>query len=142
MMCGLDLKRQSSKVCELGQERGSRLERLLHAMFRQALACLAIRRKLSGRPSIVRRGRTLPWDWHSGVIPEKVVIDDTAYVESSFSFIEYRSQAAIGVQIGKGSSTYSGTLFDVGSQGRVRVGDYVLVNGARLICDAEIEIGD
>lgn len=87
-------------------------------------------------------GRTLPWDWHSGVIPENVLIDETAYVETSFSFTEYCSQAAIGVQIGKGSSTYSGTMFDVGPRGRVRLGDYVLVHGARIICDAEVDIGD
>lgn len=90
----------------------------------------------------MRVGRTLPWDWHPGVIPDNVLIDETAYVETSFSFTEYRSQAAIGVQIGKGSSTYSGTMFDVGKQGRVRLGEYVLVHGARIICDAEIEIGD
>ena len=87
-------------------------------------------------------GRTLSWDWHPGVIPENVFIDETAYVETSFSFTEYRSQVAVGVQIGKGSSTYSGTMFDVGPQGRVRLGDYVLVHGARIICDAEIDIGD
>jgi acetyltransferase-like isoleucine patch superfamily enzyme len=90
----------------------------------------------------VGTGRTLPWDWHPGVIPENVLVDETAYVETSFSFTEYRSGAAIGVQIGKGSSTYSGTMFDVGKQGRVRLGDYVLVHGARIICDAEIEVGD
>lgn len=88
------------------------------------------------------RGRTLPGDWHPGVIPENVLIDETAYVETSFSFTEYRSQIAIGVQIGRGSSTYSGSMFDVGPVGRVRLGDYVLVHGARMICDAEIDIGD
>jgi len=90
----------------------------------------------------VSDGLTLPWDWHPGVIPANVVIDETAYVETSFSFTEYRSQAAIGVQIGKGSSTYSGTMFEVGPAGRVRLGNYVLVHGARLICDAQIDIDD
>jgi acetyltransferase-like isoleucine patch superfamily enzyme len=33
-------------------------------------------------------------------------------------------------------------MFDVGLAGRVTIGDYSLVNGARIICDAEIEIGD
>ena len=86
--------------------------------------------------------RILPWDWHPGVIPENVVIDETAYVETSFSFTEYHSRVACGVQIGKGSSTYSGTMFDVGPCGRVRLGDYVLVHGARMVCDAEITIDD
>jgi acetyltransferase-like isoleucine patch superfamily enzyme len=33
-------------------------------------------------------------------------------------------------------------MFDVGQQGRVTLGNYALVHGARIICDAEIEIGD
>ncbi len=86
--------------------------------------------------------RTLPWDWYPGTIPENVVLDDTAYVETSFSFDLYRSKAQVGVHLGRGASTYGGTMFDVGSHGRVTLGNYVLLNGARIICDAEIEIGD
>ncbi len=86
--------------------------------------------------------RTLPWDWYPGTIPENVVLDDTAYVETTFSFDSYRSEAQVGVRLGRGASTYGGTMFDVGSHGRVTLGDYVLLNGARIICDAEIEIGD
>jgi acetyltransferase-like isoleucine patch superfamily enzyme len=33
-------------------------------------------------------------------------------------------------------------MFDVGPRGRVRIGEYALVHGARMICDCEIEIGD
>ena len=86
--------------------------------------------------------RTLPWDWYPGTIPENVVLDDTAYVETTFSFGLYRSEAQVGVRLGRGASTYGGTMFDVGSHGRVTLGNYVLLNGARIICDAEIEIGD
>lgn len=85
---------------------------------------------------------TLPGDWYPGTIPANVSIDDGAHVETSFSFVLYRSEALVGVKIGRGSATYSGTMFDVGPHGRVFVGDYVLVNGARIICDAEVEIGD
>lgn len=87
-------------------------------------------------------GRTLPWDWYAGTIPENVVIDDTAYIETTFSFTQYRSEVAVGLQVGRGSATYSGTMFDVGSRGRVRVADFVLVHGARIVCDAEIAIDD
>lgn len=86
--------------------------------------------------------RTLPWDWYPGTIPENVVLDDTAYVETAYSFCLYRSKAQVGVHLGRGASTYGGTMFDVGSHGRVTLGNYVLLNGARIICDAEIEIGD
>jgi acetyltransferase-like isoleucine patch superfamily enzyme len=86
--------------------------------------------------------RTLPWDWYPGTIPDNVMIDETAYVETSFSFHLYRSEEPVGVRIGRAASTYLGTMFDVGPRGRVSLGDYALVHGARIICDAEVEIGD
>ena len=86
--------------------------------------------------------RTLDWDWHPGTIPENVIVHDTAYVESTFSFNLYRSQQPGGVQYGRGASTYLGTMFDVGPHGRVKLGEFALVHGARIICDAEISIGD
>jgi acetyltransferase-like isoleucine patch superfamily enzyme len=86
--------------------------------------------------------RTLPWYWYPGRIPENVTIDPTAYVETSFSFHLYRSRAPVGVEIGEGASTYLGTMFDVGSRGRVTLGRYALVHGARIICDERVEIGD
>lgn len=86
--------------------------------------------------------RTLDWDWYPGTIPENVVVDNTAYVETTFSFHLYRSQQPAGIQYGRGASTYLGTMFDVGTHGRVKLGECALVHGARIICDAEISIGD
>lgn len=86
--------------------------------------------------------RTLPWDWYEGTIPDNVVIDETAYIETAFSFYCYRSEEPVGVRVGRGSSTYLGTMFDVGPCGRVTLGNYVLCHGVWFICDAAIEVGD
>jgi len=86
--------------------------------------------------------RTLSWDWFPGTIPENVVLDETAYLETTFSFQFFRSRMPAGVRYGRGASTYLGTMFDVGPQGRVTLGDFALVHGARIICDAEVSIGD
>jgi acetyltransferase-like isoleucine patch superfamily enzyme len=86
--------------------------------------------------------RTLPWDWYPGTIPENAAVDETAYVETTFSFLLYRSERPEGIRVGRGASTYLGTMFDVGPRGRVSLGDYALIHGARIICDAEVEIGD
>ena len=86
--------------------------------------------------------RTLSWDWFPGTIPENVFIDETAYVETTFSFQFFRSQRERAVEYGRGASTYLGTMFDVGPRGHVKLGDYALVHGARIICDAEVFIGD
>ena len=87
-------------------------------------------------------GRTLPWDWYPGTLPANVLIDKTAFIETTYSFYLYRSQASIGLKMGYGASTYLGTMFDVGPHGQVRLGDYALVHGAWIICDAAVEIGD
>ncbi len=86
--------------------------------------------------------RKVPGDWHDGTIPENVRLDDTAHLETSYSFLLYRSGRPEGMSIGAGSTVYLGCMFDVGPRGRVRIGKYALVNGAWCICDAEIEIGD
>ncbi len=86
--------------------------------------------------------RTLPWDWYAGKVPDNVQLTDGAYVESTFSFYLFRSERADAITIGKGASTYLGTMFDVGRSGRVSIGDYALINGARIVCDAEVTIED
>jgi acetyltransferase-like isoleucine patch superfamily enzyme len=86
-------------------------------------------------------GRTLAWDWYPGTIPENVVVDETAYIETTYSFSLFRSELPGGVRYGRGASTYLGTMFDVGPKGHVELGEYALVHGARFICDAEVIIG-
>jgi acetyltransferase-like isoleucine patch superfamily enzyme len=86
--------------------------------------------------------RKLEWDWYPGTVPENVAIDDTAYVETTFSFHFFRSTLPRGVEYGRGASTYLGTMFDVGHSGHVKLGEYALVHGARIICDSEVLIGD
>jgi acetyltransferase-like isoleucine patch superfamily enzyme len=86
--------------------------------------------------------RTLPWDWYPGRVPENVAVHDSAYLETSYSFTLFQSRRSDAVEIGHGSSIYLGVMFDLGEQAHVKIGSYVLMNGARLICDREITIGD
>src|SRR6266566_729272 len=58
--------------------------------------------------------RTLPWDWYSGTVPENVLVDPTAYVETTYSFVMFRSQQAQALQVGRGTSLYLGVMFDLG----------------------------
>lgn len=92
--------------------------------------------------SLAVANRTLGWDWYGGTIPENVVLDEQAYLETTYSFLHYRSKAAEGVRLGEGSTVYMGTMFDVGPGGRVSLGRCALVHGAWIICDAAVEIGD
>jgi acetyltransferase-like isoleucine patch superfamily enzyme len=85
--------------------------------------------------------RTLPGDWYDGGIPDNVILGEAAYLETTYSFFHYRSTAPIGLRLGRAASVYLGTMFDIGAEGEVSLGDYALVHGARVICDASIEIG-
>ena len=86
--------------------------------------------------------RRLEWDWYPGTVPENVSIHESAYCETTFSFHFFRSQLPQAVSYSRGASTYLGTMFDVGPAGKVSLGECALVHGARIICDAEISIGD
>jgi len=76
------------------------------------------------------------------MVPENVVLEDQAYLETTYSFLHFRSRAPEAVRIGYGSTIYLGTMFDVGAQGQVMIGQCSLVNGAWIICDAAVEIGE
>jgi acetyltransferase-like isoleucine patch superfamily enzyme len=86
--------------------------------------------------------RSLAWDWYDGKVPVNVHIADLAYVETTFSFYLFRSERPDAITIKDGASVYLGTMFDVGTQGRVAIGEYTLVNGARIVCDDAVIIED
>jgi acetyltransferase-like isoleucine patch superfamily enzyme len=92
--------------------------------------------------SIANTSRKLSWDWFEGTIPQNVSVDTSAYLETTYSFLLYRSELPQGIRIGRGSTTYLGTMFDVGPRGRVTIGDFSLVHGAWFICDSQIDVGD
>ena len=90
----------------------------------------------------VTPGRALPWDWYDGAIPANVQVASSAYIETAFSFYLFRGERPDAVTIGEGASTYLGTMFDVGPRGKVTLGNYTLVHGARIICESAITIDD
>jgi acetyltransferase-like isoleucine patch superfamily enzyme len=83
----------------------------------------------------------IPGDWHDGYIPDNVVVGSDSYIETSYSFLRYRSAADPGVVIGQSTGVYQGTMFDLGPQAQVKIGDYVLMHGVRIIADTAVEIG-
>lgn len=93
------------------------------------------------RSGLKKPGRLIEGDWYEGSVPPNVQAQDSAFIETSFSFLLFRSEREIGATLGEGSSLYLGNMLDVGRDGRVDIGDYVLLNGGRIICDAHIEIG-
>lgn len=86
--------------------------------------------------------RVLSWDWYAGTIPDNVEIGDGAYIETTHSFTRYCSERAVGARFGEHSSLYKTSMLDVGPSGHFSLGRYSLVQGARIVCDAEVRIDD
>jgi acetyltransferase-like isoleucine patch superfamily enzyme len=70
-----------------------------------------------------------------------VDVDAQAHLESAYTFALCRAERAHAVRIARAAHIYSSTLFDVGAHGSVEVGPFAMLNGARLVCEARIEIG-
>ncbi|HEV8607580.1 MAG TPA: acyltransferase [Tepidisphaeraceae bacterium] len=85
--------------------------------------------------------RRIANDWFDGVIPKNVIIEPGGHVETSQSFELFRGERERSVVVGKFASIYPPTMFDVGPDGRVSIGEYSMLNGPRIMCDSEIEIG-
>jgi acetyltransferase-like isoleucine patch superfamily enzyme len=87
------------------------------------------------------RAKRIEGDWYDGEVPANVCIGEGAHVETTFSFSCFRSRREPGLTLGRGSAVYTQTLFDVGEQGRVTIGDFTLVNGGLICSDRRVEIG-
>jgi len=46
-----------------------------------------------------------------------------------------------GLSLGRGAAIYKNTRFDVGARGRIEIGNFVMINGAEIICDDRLRIG-
>jgi len=86
--------------------------------------------------------RKIPGDWHDGVVPDNVVLDPAAHLETTYSFNLYRSRAPVGLRMDAGAAAYTGTMFDVGPRGRITVGRCSMINVAWFVCDDRIDVGD
>ena len=85
--------------------------------------------------------RRVQGDWFDGVVPASVDIDPEAYVESAYSFALCRAEREHAVRIERAAHVYSSTIFDIGARGEVAIGPFAMLNGARLVCEARIDIG-
>lgn len=84
----------------------------------------------------------LPDDWWPRPLPDNVVVGERSYLYSSFAFIHYRSSRAVGVRIGNDSGVYEGTVFDLGPQGEVVIGDFATVVAPTFATNGRVVIGD
>jgi acetyltransferase-like isoleucine patch superfamily enzyme len=82
----------------------------------------------------------IPDDWYPGTLPPNVRMAEGAHIETSYSFVRYRSRAPCGLWVGRGAALYAPVL-DVGPQGSISIGEFALISSAMIQCDVEVTIG-
>jgi acetyltransferase-like isoleucine patch superfamily enzyme len=87
-------------------------------------------------------GRHLEGDWFPTSLPDNVYVGSDSWLYSSFAFLHYQSRLPRGVAIGKNSGIYIGTLFDLGSEGSVEIGDFCTIVGAIISSNGHVRIGN
>ncbi len=84
----------------------------------------------------------LDHDWFPRPLPANVVIGERSWVYSSFAFLHYRSRRRCGLRVGHDSGIYIGSMFDLGSDGEVEIGNYCTISGAIVTSNRRIVIRD
>ena len=89
----------------------------------------------------MREGVVLEHDWWPRPLPTNVSIGRDCWIHSSFAFLHFASLKPTGVKIGHDTGVYIGTLFDLGPDGEVVIGDYATIAGPIISTDHRVEIG-
>ena len=84
----------------------------------------------------------LEHDWFPRPLPENVQIGPRSWLYSSFALVHFRSRQTAGLRIGQDSGIYNGTFFDLGSEGKVDIGNFCTVVGAIFSTNGSVSIGD
>ena len=86
--------------------------------------------------------RRVEHDWYNGEVPANVEFEDGFWLETTQVFRFCKSTQKRAVKFGKFCSVYAGCSFAVKGRGRCTIGDYTLLNGAMIMCEEKITIGN
>lgn len=82
-----------------------------------------------------------PGCWQNGTPPANVSIGANTLITGDLAFKRFHSQQPDALVIGA-QCTMDGVHFDLGPQGRVRIGDFCYFTNAVLLCELEVCVGD
>lgn len=75
-------------------------------------------------------------------MPDNVEIGEGSWLHSSYSFLHYRSERPVGVKVGRKSGIYIDTFFELGPDGEVEVGDHCTLAGPVFSTNGRVVVGD
>lgn len=84
----------------------------------------------------------LKYDWCKGGIPRNVKLGDNMYINTSKGFERVSEIPECSIQIGNQVGFYDQFNLEVGDQGFLKIGDYSMINSARIRCVLSITIGN
>ena len=79
--------------------------------------------------------------WAEGVLPTNVRLGPGTLITGDLAFKRFHSTQADALVVGA-NSTLSGVHFSIGSEGRVKVGDFCYLTNVVLLCELQICIGN
>lgn len=82
-----------------------------------------------------------PGRWANGALPENVRLGANTLVTGDLAFKRFHAAQPDALIIGA-HGTMDGVHFDLGSGGRMRIGDYCYFTNAVLLCELEIVVGN
>jgi acetyltransferase-like isoleucine patch superfamily enzyme len=92
--------------------------------------------------SLAAPGVPLDHDWFTRPLPPNVVIGERSWITSAYSFLHYCSRKPVGLQIGHDTGLYLDTQLDLGAEGQVIVGDFCTLAGAIFSTNGRVTVGD
>ena len=81
-------------------------------------------------------------EWFARPPPANVVAGEGSWIHSAYAFLHCRSRREPAVAIGRSSGIYSGTMFELGPEGEVAIGDYCALVGVVFATNRRVRIGD
>ncbi len=85
--------------------------------------------------------RYLEGDWWDAPLPETLSIGDRSWLYSSYAFLHCHD-APRAIEIGHDTGIYVGTMFEIGAQAWVRIGNYCTITEPWIVTNHNLTIGD
>ena len=82
-----------------------------------------------------------PGRWRDGTLPENVRLGVNTLITGDLAFKRFHATAKDALIIGQ-QGTMDGVHFDLGTGGRMRIGDFCYFTNAVLLCELEIVVGN
>jgi acetyltransferase-like isoleucine patch superfamily enzyme len=82
-----------------------------------------------------------PGKWSEGELPRNIALGHGTLITGNLAFKRFHSEEFCALTIGA-NCTMDGVHFDLGKNGRVRIGDFCYFTNAVLLCELELRIGN